>query len=76
MCRAPAALAFNKHALGSGARAESPGDLWDTAAAWSMTGMCCILLLDTTGLCRVGSAALICPALTQPVLFQDPMSLL
>lgn len=66
ICKTPAGLAFNKHALRNGAKARRPRHLQDTAAARSMTGMCCILLLDTGGLCRVGNAALICPALTQP----------
>lgn len=66
ICKTPAVLTFNKHAWRSGAKTRSPRDLQDTMAAQSMTGMCCILLLDTTGLCRLGNAALICPALTQP----------
>lgn len=53
ICRAPASLA-GKCVLRSGAKAGSTGDLQDTATAQSMTGMCCILLLDTAGLCRWG----------------------
>lgn len=53
ICRAPAALA-GERVLGSGAKAGSTRDLQDTATAQSMTGMCCILLLDTTGLCQWG----------------------
>lgn len=53
-------LAFHRHARRKCAKAQSPKDLQDTAAAWSMTGMCCILLFDTGGLHGAGSAALIC----------------
>lgn len=53
LCRAPAALA-GKCVLGSGAKAGSARDLQDTVTTQSMTGMCCILLLDTTGLCQWG----------------------
>lgn len=66
ICKTPAGLAFSKHVLRNSAKAGRPRDLQDTASAQSMTGMCCILLLDTGGLCWVGNAALICPALTQP----------
>ena len=66
ICKTPAGLAFHKHALRNGAKAGSSRDLQDTAAARSTTGMRCILLLDTGGLCLVRNAALICSALAQP----------
>lgn len=53
ICRAPAALA-GERVLGRGAKAGSTRDLQDTGTAQSMTGMCCILLLDTAGLCQWG----------------------
>lgn len=66
ICKTPAGMAFNKHALRNGVKAVSPRDLQGTVAAQSTAGMCCILLLDTGGLCLVGNAALICPTLAQP----------
>lgn len=60
ICKTSTALAFHKHVRRKRTKAQSPGDLQDTAAAWSMTGMCCILLFDTGGLHGAGSAALIC----------------